>query len=82
MKYLLLIAVVMVGAWLLYFRRIDRKAAPPRPPRARRASGAPSAMVACAHCGMHVPRDEALVAGDGQAYCTEAHRLAGPRQDR
>lgn len=35
-------------------------------------------MVACAHCGVHLPASLALVAR-GQAYCSEVHREAGPR---
>jgi uncharacterized protein len=36
-------------------------------------------MVPCAHCGVHVPQSQALFRED-KAYCSEAHRLAGPRQ--
>ena len=34
-------------------------------------------MVACAHCGVHLPASMALLA-HGQAYCSEAHRDSGP----
>ena len=33
-------------------------------------------MVRCAHCGLFLPRPEAL-AGGGDWYCSEAHRQAG-----
>ena len=33
------------------------------------------AMVACAHCALHVPEDQAIHAG-GQWYCSEEHRRA------
>lgn len=37
------------------------------------------AMVACAYCHLHIPRDEA-VGTDGNWYCCEEHqRLAGRR---
>ena len=36
------------------------------------------AMVACAHCGWHLPHSEAL-AHAGQHYCSPAHRDAGAR---
>jgi uncharacterized protein len=39
----------------------------------------PDWMVACAHCGLHVPRAEALVDEAGFAYCSEAHRQLGVR---
>lgn len=35
-------------------------------------------MIACAHCGVHLPASLALVAR-GQAYCSETHRDDGPR---
>jgi uncharacterized protein len=30
-------------------------------------------MISCAHCGLNVPRSEA-VAADGRWYCSESHR--------
>jgi uncharacterized protein len=36
-------------------------------------------MVACAQCGTHLPREEALLDTRGQCYCCVAHRDAGPR---
>ena len=38
-----------------------------------------AAMLACAQCGLHVPKAEALFDAAGRPYCGEAHRLAGPR---
>ena len=35
-------------------------------------------MVRCAHCGMFVPKAEA-VAGDGAYFCSMPHRQAGKR---
>jgi uncharacterized protein len=36
-------------------------------------------MVRCAHCGLHVPANEAIRSGD-RAYCSEEHRrLDQPR---
>jgi uncharacterized protein len=36
-------------------------------------------MVRCAHCGLHLPQKEAVIAGD-VPYCSEAHRqLAEPQ---
>ena len=32
-------------------------------------------MLACAHCGVHLPRDEALP-GRGGVFCGDAHRAA------
>ncbi|MEJ1958806.1 MAG: PP0621 family protein [Nitrosomonadales bacterium] len=32
-------------------------------------------MVRCVHCGVHLPKHEAIVANDDY-FCSEAHRLA------
>ena len=48
--------------------------------RKRAASSAPppvETMVACAHCGLNLPRGEALEAA-GRFYCSEEHRRTGP----
>lgn len=37
------------------------------------------AMVRCAHCGVHLPRSEALLSKD-ETWCSEAHAQLGPRQ--
>jgi uncharacterized protein len=79
MKYLLVLLVVGIVLWLMFGR--SRKPAD-RADAARPAAGGPAEpapMLACAHCGVHLPRDEALRDGVGRAYCSEAHRLAGPR---
>jgi len=36
-------------------------------------------MLACAHCGVHLPQAEAQMDVAGRPYCGEAHRLLGPR---
>jgi uncharacterized protein len=75
MKYLLIILVVLLVVWLA---RSGRRVLPPsgdlggaRGP----ASSPKQSMVACAHCGVHLPRDEALP-GRGGVFCGEAHRAA------
>jgi len=40
---------------------------PPRPPPS------PAPMVACAHCGVHLPAADAVPAPDGRLYCSPAH---------
>ena len=80
MKYLLVLVVVLVGAWLL-LGRSQRRGQPPadggvaaRPKRAE-----PTAMVACAHCGVHLPSSEASFDAEGQPFCGDAHRALGAR---
>lgn len=87
LKFLLLAAVVL---WLLYspgVRRLLRglgsddapvNASPDRgsaPTPAR-----PLEMVPCAHCGVHLPANDALVNDAGRPFCSEAHRRAGARR--
>lgn len=80
MKYLLVLAVVAVGLWLLLRQRGPARP-PSRPPEATggRAQRGPVAMVACAHCDLRLPVNEAWVDDLGRPYCSEAHRAAGPR---
>jgi uncharacterized protein len=73
MKYLIVILVVVAAGWLLL-----RGRAPDRQARRDAASGTnPQIMVQCAHCGLHLPRGDAVEDRLG-VFCSEAHRLAGP----
>ncbi len=72
MKFLLLLIAVFVLFWMLRgsLRRVRR------PPDAKRpAPETPQAMLSCAQCGLHLPRDEALP-GRGGVFCSPAHRAA------
>jgi len=69
MKILLFLVVVFVLLWLLRGTTSRRRGGGVRPPRA------PQTMVACAHCGVHLPRHEALP-GRGGVFCGDAHRTA------
>lgn len=70
MKYLLLFVIFLVLAFLWSHARTTKVAQ-----SARKKAGQPQAitMVACAHCGMHLPAEEA-VQGTHGAYCSPAHR--------
>lgn len=74
MKYLLVLAVLMVAVWIWRNnRRSDHdEATPPKPPSRPQAATA-SAMVACRHCGLHLPASEALK-GTAGVYCCAEHR--------
>ena len=77
MKYLIVIAVVLVGVW---FWRNNRRAEL-RERQSQRSAAAPAAnpdqaateVVACAVCSVHLPRTDAL-RGEHGMYCSEAHR--------
>jgi uncharacterized protein len=45
-------------------------------PLQTRDAAAPEAMVSCAHCGLHLPRTDALPAGE-RFFCSEEHRQRG-----
>lgn len=79
MKYLLVLLVVIVGGWLLLRQRGGGQSGAARPPSRPRAAPGPVAMVACAHCDLRLPQSEALFDPQGRPFCSEAHRLAGPR---
>ena len=71
MKYLVLLLVIVAVLWLARSR--PRVARPDRAAKSDRA--APQAMIECAHCGVHLPRAEAVAGLQGH-YCSDAHRLA------
>ncbi|HAU58655.1 MAG TPA: hypothetical protein DCW87_14600 [Comamonadaceae bacterium] len=69
MKYLVLLVVLVLGyAWW----RSQRRAESP-PPRRPTPAATPQDMVACAHCGVHLPRSEALTHGP-RTYCCAEHQ--------
>ncbi len=73
MKYLLVLAIVMVVIWFL---RTSRRADEPPQPTAARAPDAPAQdMVECPVCSVHLPRTDALPGPDGRLYCCAEHRL-------
>ena len=83
MKYLILLLVIVVVAWLTIGRRRrppdGGKPAAKDAPSEASAKASPQAMLACVHCGVHLPQAEALRDAAGRPFCSEAHRLAGPR---
>ena len=77
MKFFLLLAVFFVVVWLIRGgRRRSRPEAPPPTPPAppEGADSANESIVACLHCGLHLPQSEA-VSGAAGWFCGEAHRL-------
>ncbi len=72
MGQFLRITVVLIGLWLI-LRFIKRALA-------KRRSGSPSPpppadMLRCDHCGVFVPRSEAITAS-GKVYCSGSHAAA------
>ncbi|WP_291009700.1 PP0621 family protein [Hydrogenophaga sp.] len=71
MKYLLVIAVVLVAFYVWRSGRQAERQAPP--PRARKPLPKPGIMVACKECGTHLPESESI-SGRLGPYCCPEHR--------
>ncbi|MBC7381250.1 MAG: hypothetical protein H7346_27960 [Burkholderiaceae bacterium] len=69
MKYLLVLAIVLIGLWLW---RGNRRVPPP--PDARAAQPQLQDMIGCAVCELHVPRADATIGRSGALYCSTDHR--------
>jgi uncharacterized protein len=86
MKYLVLVLVLLLVIWLAKAKSRPargRSVDPSRPPRqaGRRAPGEDGeVMLACAHCGVMLPRGETLP-GRGGVFCSEAHRTLAESRD-
>ncbi|HSH91575.1 MAG TPA: PP0621 family protein [Ramlibacter sp.] len=76
MKYVIVLAIVLVAIWLWRSSRArndERSDLPPAEPKAKIEP--PQDMVRCPVCSLHLPRTDALPGPDGQMYCCAAHRL-------
>jgi uncharacterized protein len=72
-KYVLVLLVVVVFGWLMLRGRGPSKASRDKAPK-----GQAQSMIECAHCGVHLPRSDAVLDRNG-SYCCDAHKMAGPR---
>ncbi len=79
MKFVLLVFVIVIAGWLIFGRRRARPPTPARAPDETQAGAGPQTMLVCAHCGVHLPRADALQDVEARPFCSEAHRVAGPR---
>lgn len=70
-KILLLIAIgfVVLGLIRAYQRSLNKPSAPAR-------EQSVEDMVKCAHCGVNLPRSEAIYSG-GEFFCTTEHKQLG-----
>ena len=67
-KLIVLIALVVLAVWLIR-RALRGNETREKPP-------VQGDLVACARCGVHLPRSEARLA-DGRLYCGEEHARLG-----
>jgi uncharacterized protein len=84
MLWRILVWIVLIGVAWWAFR--DRASSARRTVRdagqrsdRRPAVAPPERMVDCVRCGLHLPASEALKDATGRPYCSEEHRVAGPR---
>jgi uncharacterized protein len=71
LKFVIIALAVALLLWLLFGRGPRSRNKPPR----GATRGGAEEMVSCAHCGVHLPRSEALAARSLH-YCSAAHRDA------
>ena len=77
MKYLLVLAVLLI-AWYLWRSARDREDAEDRvPPPAAKPPALPQDMVRCPVCALHLPRPDAVPGASGRLYCSAEHRRDG-----
>lgn len=70
MKFLFLLLLALVVIWAVKRSRVKPPASSTKP-----QAPSPTEMVACAHCGIHLPHAEA-VSGQKGLYCSTEHRSA------
>jgi uncharacterized protein len=75
MKYLLMLLLALLVFWAWKRSRLEK----PKPPDTPTPASEPLEMVTCAHCGIHLPHEEA-VTGQKGVYCSTEHRTSA--QDR
>lgn len=77
MKWLLVIAVLVI-AWLLWRSgRTREQDDAPTAPRAGATPALPQDMVRCPVCALHLPRPDAVPGRSGRLYCSADHRRDG-----
>lgn len=86
-KFLIWFVIILAGLTVsrLFNARLARRgqAMPqgPRGPEMARTGGGAEPMVRCAHCGIYLPRSEAVFANK-LAWCSHEHARLGPAQDQ
>jgi len=74
-KYLIILVLVLLVAW--QWRNSREKHIKNKPAPGTNAQE-PQNMVVCAHCGVHLPAQDAVPGKQGQ-YCDAHHRAAAER---
>ena len=71
----LLFFLILALLAYLFIKSLGRTRTHDKPPR----KPGEQQMVRCAHCGLHLPENEA-VSADGVHFCSDAHKRLGVRQ--
>ena len=85
MKYLIVLVVIFVGVWVWRSSRIAaRKELDDSIQRETERQSAQKTIVSCAHCGLHLPQQEALAAPSSDLrqqlwFCSAEHRQFGAK---
>lgn len=74
--FFVLLAIAAYAAWM-WLRRSASRGVDAAPRSSAPRTDTPQAMISCANCGLHLPRQEALPMGE-RFYCCEEHRRRGP----
>jgi uncharacterized protein len=72
------IALAAFIVWKIHAGKKKRQAEQAAAAPARPAKPATALILACAHCGVHLPKEEAQEK-NGQWYCSTQHADVGPR---
>ncbi len=79
----ILLVILIILAWIGARSLLQRRLGAPEDSGSRRQAdtedGRVEDMVRCAHCGVFLPRSEALADHRGNRYCSQEHRRRGPR---
>jgi uncharacterized protein len=65
----------LLGYFIVSWILRDRKSGDSKPDSRRARNSGSESIVQCAHCGVHVPASEVIVAQTGLTFCCEDHRL-------
>ena len=75
MKYLLVIAIVLIAVWVWRNNRREDKLEQRDRQQPRTPLAQPQDMVRCPVCSVHLPRSDALPGPGGALYCCQDHRV-------
>lgn len=78
MKYLLILAVVLVVIWVWRSAR-DRRTMDHSHADKTASEPVKTEIVECDVCHVHLPRSDAMI-GNGGTYCSDAHRRQASRK--